>query len=351
MFEIPEQDINELGGAFFKDANTFDKKSFLITGGTGFIGKWFVCSLYELIKKHNFDISITILTRNKNNFINTFKDDENIKDLNFIECDIRHLDKIDSREYKFDYIVLGANDATYDFGLDPSLLTDTLINGTNLLIKKFVTKKTLAILHLSSGAVYGDISKYKKGVSEHSKATFNIKDLGSLYGFSKILVESILNEFGKKNSVKIINARCFAFSGPFLPLDRHFAFGNFIRNALHNEDIVINGDGLPIRSYLYPVDLSNFLLRLFTIDQMNIDVNVGSSTQITIKDLARKILKITESNKNIVVKNNGVDHPEKSNFYIPNTDFAISLGFQENISIDESIKRTFNFYKAKPKYI
>ena len=110
--------------------------------------------------------------------------------------------------------------------------------------------------------------------------------------------------------------------------------------------ILINGDGSPVRSYLYPVDLSNFLLNLFTINQSMISVNVGSSHAITIKDLAYKILKITNSNKKVIIKNTGAGHPEKSNFYIPNTTYAKSLGFKETISIDDSIFRTFSFYKT-----
>lgn len=346
MFRLPEQDLNELGKDFSSNKNIFNNKSFLITGGTGFIGKWFVASLNELIKKHNFDISITILTRDRKNFINDFKNDKDLRNLKFIESDIRYLDRLDPKKYEFDFIVLGANDATYDFSLNTTLLTDTLINGTNLLLNKFISKKTEMILHLSSGAVFGDISNLENGVSENSKSNFDLSDEGSMYGLAKILVESTLNNFGLKNNIKIVNARCFAFSGPYLPLDKHFAFGNFIKNALNNEDIIINGDGSPVRSYLYPVDLSNFLLNLFTINQSMISVNVGSSHAITIKDLAYKILKITNSNKKVIIKNTGAGHPEKSNFYIPNTTYAKSLGFKETISIDDSIFRTFSFYKT-----
>ncbi|MDB4135733.1 NAD-dependent epimerase/dehydratase family protein [Gammaproteobacteria bacterium] len=345
MFNLSNKDLDELSKDFSLHKNTFDNKSFLITGGTGFIGKWLICALNELVKKNNFKISITVLTRNKNLFINDFKNDQNINNINFIESDIRYLNEIKPEKYEFDYLVLGANDATYEFTLNTSLLTDTLIYGTNILIDKFVSKKTKMILHLSSGAVYGDISNLKSGVSESSNANFDISDVGSMYGLAKILVESTLNNFGYKNNINITNARCFAFSGPHLPLDKHFAFGNFIRNALMNEDIIINGDGSPVRSYLYPVDLSNFLLRLFTINKPNITVNVGSSHQISIKDLAEKILDVTNLNKKVIIRNSDVEHPEKSNFYLPNTSYAKSLGLKENISIDESILRTFNFYQ------
>ena len=62
------------------------------------------------------------------------------------------------------------------------------------MIEKFVTNKTNTILHLSSGAVYGDIAKLNNGVKENDKANFDITNLGSMYGISKLLVESILND-------------------------------------------------------------------------------------------------------------------------------------------------------------
>ena len=179
MFKLPKQDLVNLAKEFSSEINTFNKKSFLITGGTGFIGKWLIAVLNELNRINDFHISLTILTRDKNKFISAFKDDEDLKNLKFIESDIRHLDNINNKELAFDYIVLGANDATYDFSLNPNLLTDTLIGGTRLMIEKFVTNKTNTILHLSSGAVYGDIAKLNNADLLVAKLDYQIaeKDL------------------------------------------------------------------------------------------------------------------------------------------------------------------------------
>jgi dTDP-glucose 4,6-dehydratase len=344
MFNIPQEDLLKISSATNR-LNGLHDKSFLITGGTGFIGKWLVASLNFLNTNNDTNISITILTRNKKSFIDKHNDIKNLKNLYFIESDVRNLEQLNYEGKEFDYIVIGANDATYDFSLHTFNLADTLINGTKKILNKFVSIKTKSILHLSSGAVYGDISDYQDGVEEVSHANFDINNIGSMYGLSKILAESVLNEFGKTNNIKIINARCFAFSGPYLPIDKHFAFGNFIKNALENEDIIISGDGSPVRSYLYPVDLVNFLFKLLETKDDNLVVNVGSSEAVTIKDLAYKIQNVLNISKDVIIKTNNVDHPEKSNFYIPNINKANKHGLIESISLKNSIIKTYDFYK------
>jgi dTDP-glucose 4,6-dehydratase len=344
MFNLPQEDLLKISLASDM-LNGFYDKSFLITGGTGFIGKWLVASLNFLNSKNDANISITILTRDKKSFINKHNDIKNLKNLYFIESDVRNLDQFRYEGKEFDYIVIGANDATYDFSLNVLNLADTLINGTKKILHKFVSKKTKSILHLSSGAVYGDISDYQDGVEEVSHANFDINNIGSMYGISKILVESVLDEFGKTNNIKIINARCFAFSGPYLPIDKHFAFGNFIKNALENKDIIISGDGSPVRSYLYPIDLVNFLFKLLRTKDDNIAVNVGSSEALTIKDLAYKVHDVLNVSKDVIIEKNNVNHPEKSNYYIPNINKANKLGLIESISLKNSIIKTYDFYK------
>lgn len=344
MFFIPKSELDDIVNNLVEHEEVYENSKILVTGGTGFIGKWLVAALNQFNSIKDLNIKIYILTRNKKSFIKKFSDSFPNNIIQFIESDIRDLDSL-NLNLNFEYIILGANDATYDFSLNPFMLSDTLINGTHKLLTKFTSKKTRAILHLSSGAVYGDISKNFEGVKENSNANFNINDIGSIYGLGKILVESILNEYGKVHNIRIINARCFAFSGPHLPLDKHFAFGNFINSAIENKDIVINGDGSPTRSYLYPVDLISFLLKLIAREEKNISVNVGSSQPITIRELANKVIDTLNKSSKVVLKNGNVSHPEKSNFYIPNTDYAKSIGLNESVNLEDSIIRTYNFYK------
>ncbi len=343
MFKLPRNDLVNLAEEFFAHKDTFYKKSFLITGGTGFIGKWLIATLNELNEISDYDIELTILTRDKNKFLNSFKDEKGLNSIKFIESDIRDLDSINLSEYEFDYIILGANDASYNFSLNPDLLLDTFINGTKSLINNSVSSRTSKILHLSSGAVYGDISHCSSGVKESDKAIFEISNVGSIYGMGKVLVESILNDFGSKHDINIINARCFAFVGPYLPLDKHFAIGNFINNCLKSEPILINGDGTPIRSYMYAADMIKALLISLQIKE-SLTVNIGSDKAISISELANLVSSELD-NPNIKLMNHGINHPEKSNYYLPNISLLRSLGYQDSYDLKSSIANTYKFYK------
>ena len=86
-----------------------------------------------------------------------------------------------------------------------------------------------------------------------------------------------------------------------------------------------------------------FLLRLVACSKKSTSVNVGSSKGLSIKDLALKIKHTLDLSNEVIIKNKNVSHPEKSNFYLPNTDYAI-LGFSR-ITLGESII-TYNFYKT-----
>ena len=105
------------------------------------------------------------------------------------------------------------------------------------------------------------------------------------YGIAKLEAEKMCLSSGISTRI----ARCFAFTGPRLNLDIHFAIGNFIRNGLDHKDIIIKGDGTPFRSYLYADDLVRWLFAIYDCDIENAVFNVGSPEGISIADLARKI--------------------------------------------------------------
>jgi dTDP-glucose 4,6-dehydratase len=134
------------------------------------------------------------------------------------------------------------------------------------------------LLFLSSGAVYG--KQKVPNVPETAPC-----DPVTVYGRAKLEAEKLCFASG----IPATAARCFAFTGPYLDKNIHFAIGNFIRDALRGNEIIINGDGTPLRSYLYADDLVTWLFDLLDKGMDQTAYNVGSDQAISIAALARLV--------------------------------------------------------------
>jgi dTDP-glucose 4,6-dehydratase len=181
----------------------------------------------------------------------------------------------------------------------------------------------------------------------------NTVDARSAHAEGKRISELMGAIHTKQTGQQVLVARCFAFLGPFLPLDTHFAVGNFINDCLNGRDIIIKGDGTTCRSYLYASDLVVWLLKILVSGKNLQAYNVGSEHSISIKDLAQNVLAVWNENPSlqkfrktkigysILGVPSGLP-PEK---YIPNTQRArAELGLTEATVLQEAILKTFLFH-------
>ena len=321
------------------------RKKIFLTGGTGFVGKWLLESFIFANNQLSLDAQITILSRNPEPFKVEYPSIANSACISFHKGDVRNFD---FPKNNFDFIIHAATDTNAKFNIEnPLLVTETIINGTNRVLDFARQCKTKRFLFLSSGAVYGRQPDNLPFISEDYNNSPSPSYPSSAYGISKKTAEMLCITHHKQYGIETTIARCFALVGPYLNLNIHFAIGNFIRDAIKNKTIIVNGDGTPLRSYLYAADLAIWLWTiLFNGQPVNI-YNVGSDNAISIADLAKKVAEISGNNCNVKITKKSTQATERQR-YIPSIDKARNeLKLDCWIGLEEAIKRTMQFYTQK----
>jgi len=198
----------------------------------------------------------------------------------------------------------------------------------------------------SSGAVYGRQPPDLPFVDENFSGGPNPLDPRNTYHESKRVAELLFAIAAKCNRVGAKIARLFAFVGPYLPLDRHFAIGNFIGDALDGRVIRVGGDGTPVRTYLYGADMTSWLWRILVRGEVARAYNVGSERAVDIRETARAVAACIEPTASYVVAGTPAPGalPER---YAPSTERArVELGLAQWTPLDESIRRTIAWHRA-----
>lgn len=345
MFNFFDEDLNLVLNETKDKWKTIHNKTFFISGGTGFFGIWLIMSFIFINRKLNLNSKIILLTRNKANFISKNNWINDYDEVSFLEGDIVDFSFIDQ---EIDFIIHAATDASNIVNQEtPLVMFDTIVNGTKRILDFAIYKKIKSFLMISSGAVYGQQPYNVKNVSEDFMGSPNINDPLSIYGESKRMAELLCTVYFKQYKLPVKVARCYTFVGPFLPTDRHFAIGNFINNILNNENIVIEGDGTPIRSYMYSADLTIWLWTILFQGSNNTTYNVGSDKPINIGELAKLVSNCKDSSTRKIVVKSKKSHKQISQ-YVPNIDKAKEeLKLNIYTDLETSIKKTIKYNKLK----
>jgi dTDP-glucose 4,6-dehydratase len=322
-----------------------------VTGSTGFFGIWLLETFAYANQELSLGAELLGLTRNPEAFYAKFPDLASHPSIRLIQGDVRDFSFPDG---VFTHVIHAGT--TSSAPVPPLEMLDTIIQGTRRTLDFAVAARAKRFLFVSSGAVYGKQPPDIDRIPETYPGGPDTLNPVSSYDEGKRVAEMLCHFYHCEHGLETTVARSFALVGPHLPLDAHFAMGNFLRDAMKGESILVK-DGGPVRSYLYAADLSVWLWTILFRGKPCHPYNVGSDQAISIADLAKTVARLaggrvqlpspTDStlSSNLKPSTLPAGSPRPSSRYVPDTNRIMSeLALEEIIGLEEAIRRTLHYY-------
>ena len=313
-----------------------------VTGGTGFFGCWLLETFLWANDHLRLDASVVVLTRDGNAFGRRVPHLACHPAVRLHDGDVR---TFEFNGGEFSHVVHAATDSSAAVDDRDRRMFDTIVEGTRRTLEFARRSGARRFLLTSSGAVYGRQPAELTHVPEEYAGGADRPGAGQEYAEGKRAAEKLCAAYADAHLQPTI-ARCFAFVGPYLPLDVHFAVGNFIRDGLQGGPIRISGDGTPYRSYLYAADLAIWLWTILLRGQATRPYNVGSETSISIASLAHAVARrFTPESAVRIGKPAMSDGPAER--YVPSTRRVRNdLGVTVSVDLEEALTRTVDWYRG-----
>ncbi len=310
-------------------------KKVLITGAAGFLGSHlcdrFIKEGYSVIGMDNF------ITGDKKN-LQHLKSNPNFE---FIEHDVTQFVKI---EGELDYILHFASPASpIDYLKIPIQTLKVGSLGTHNLLGLAKAKKA-RILIASTSEVYGDPLVHPQTEDYYG----NVNTIGprGVYDEAKRFQESITMAYHRFHGLETRIVRIFNTYGPRMRLNDGRVIPAFMGQALRGEDLTVFGDGSQTRSFCYVDDEIEGIYRLLLSDY-NKPVNIGNPHEITIRDFAEEIIKLTGTKQKVIYKELPIDDPMQRQ---PDISLAKKiLNWEPKVDREEGMKKTYEYFKSLSK--
>lgn len=314
-----------------------------ITGGTGFVGMWLVESFAWINARLGLNASACILTRNAKSTRAKFPWLAADPALSYHTGNAASLD-FPSGEFSHVIHAATENDSVIH-PLDPATHFDANVQSTRRVLEFARRSATKRILFTSSGAVYGRQPATLTHLPEDFAGAPNPQDPSTAYGQSKRASEFLFAAAAREGDSTISTARIFAIVGPYLKLDANFAIGNFMRDAMCGNTIKIQGDGTPLRSYLYAADMAVWLWTILLKGESGHAYNVGSDQAISISHLAKTVSDVVAPGTTVQVAQKA-DPNRPPARYLPDICKAREkLGLKVCVPLSEAISRTVQWHR------
>jgi len=307
------------------------KKRILVTGGAGFIGSH-LCE--KLLNQSNEVICVdNFFTGSKQNIIHLLDNPY----FEIVRYDITFSLYVEVDEIY--NLACPASPVFYRF--DPVQTTKTSVMGAiNML--GLAKRLKIKILQASTSEIYGDPEVHPQ--PESYCGNVNPIGLRACYDEGKRCAETLFFDYYRQLKIKIKVIRIFNTYGPRMQPDDGRVISNFIVQSLKNKDVTIYGDGKQTRSFCYVDDLVEGIIKMMNSREDFVGpVNLGTPTEFTILELAKKIIKLTDSKSKIIYKPLPEDDPKQRQ---PNINLAKKeLNWEPKIQLEEGLKKTISYFE------
>jgi len=308
------------------------KKRVVITGAAGFIGSHLAETLL------NRDYSVigidNLLTGDTGNIAHLVN-----RDFTFIKHDVTNYIYI---EGPVDFVLHWASPASPIDYLElpiPTLKVGAL--GTHKALGLAKAKGARFVI-ASTSEVYGDPLEHPQ------KETYwgNVNPVGprGVYDEAKRFAEAMTMAYHRFHNVDTKIVRIFNTYGPRMRINDGRAVPAFMSQALRNEDVTVFGDGSQTRSFTYITDLVDGIIRLMLSDE-NDPVNIGNPHEMTIKEIAETIIRMTGSKSSVIYKPLPTDDPKQRRPDI--TRARTLLGWEPKVALNEGLVKTIEYFRTK----
>jgi len=343
---LPESDLEYILRATAPLWEEVRSQQLFISGGTGFFGHWLLESFLHINEALGLNAKATVLSRSPEAFASRAPHIAHDPAIRLLTGDIA---SFNYPEGEFAYVIHAATEVAVVTADKPLERLTAIQDGTAHTLRFAATHGTRKFLLTSSGAVYGRQPAHITHIPEDYLGAPSTADPASAYGEGKRVSELMCALYAASTAIEFKIARCFAFAGPGLALNANFAIGNFIADVMLGRTVSIAGDGTPLRSYLYPADLTVWLWTiLFRAPSLEI-FNVGSEEAISIVDLAHRVTATLNPNIDVTVAKRAPEGNIPLQ-YVPSTQKAQRLlNLQQTIGLDESIRRMAGWNGFRPQ--
>ena len=305
------------------------KKTILVTGGAGFIGSH-LCK--RLLNENHTVICLDNL------FTGTFKNIEELEKNNNFEFVNHDITKPYYRDNIDEIYNLACPASPIHYQSNPIKTVKTCTIGViNML--GLAKKNNAKILQASTSEVYGDPEIHPQ--KEDYNGNVNTLGYRSCYDEGKRCAETLFMDYKREHNLNIRIVRIFNTYGPNMTKNDGRVVSNFILQALNGKDITVYGDGSQTRSFQFIDDLVNGLIKMMNGNSVG-PINLGNPIELSMKDLAAMVIKLTNSSSNIIYNELPEDDPKRRR---PDINLAKSiLDWSPIIDLETGLQKTINYF-------